>query len=104
MIDIFADIKPQPKLYIADVHIVGTYKARANSKKEELISVNLDRSPIVLVDGKVPTKRYETAFLKRVYNEHIKKGDFERMNLRIKSIDNPFFSSNLAYNFDYDKH
>jgi hypothetical protein len=103
MIDIFADIKTQPKLYIADVTVTGSYKARANSKKVDKIMILLGKVPIVLADdGLPPTKSMEQKFLSRVYDNHIKKGDFSRMNLRIVAIENITFSSKLAYNFDYN--
>lgn len=104
MIDIFADIKEQPKLYIADVTVTGSYKARANSKKLEKIMLLLGRVPIILLDGEPPTENYNQRFLRRVYDAHIKKGDFSSMNLRIAAIENVKFSSNLNYHFDYDKH
>jgi hypothetical protein len=104
MIDIFADIKERPKLYIADVTVSWNNKARANSKKSEKMMMALEKVPIVLLNGKSPTKNMEEKFLKGVHDTHIKKGDFSRMNLRIATVENIVFSSKLAYNFDYNKH
>jgi hypothetical protein len=104
MIDIFADIKDDPKLYIADVTVTGEHKVRANSKKSQKIMLILGKVPIILNDGKPPTKNAEYDFLQRVHLNHIKKGDFEKMNLKIAAIENIKFSSNLAYKFNYDKH
>lgn len=104
MIDIFADIKPQPNLYIADVTVIAHYKAIANSKKVEVITLHLEKTPIVLHEGKFPTDNYRKRFLRRVFDEHIKKGKFETTQIRVAKIENITFSSKLAYKFDYDKH
>ena len=67
MIDIFADIKPNPKLYIADVTLKFNYRPRKNSKTIEQYKVNLYQVPIVLNDGRFPTKETENSFMKRIF-------------------------------------
>ena len=101
MIDIFSDIKPQPKLYIADVKISVSYKVRS---KMETVNLNLKKIPIVLLNGKHPTNVSRIDFFRRLYDIHIKKGKFEKTTMKIISIENTKFSSNLAYEFNYDKH
>jgi hypothetical protein len=101
MIDIFEDIKPDPKLYIADIVISASYKVR---NKLEKVKVRIQQTPIVLANGKLPTKLIEERFFRGVYDNHIKKGKFENTTMKIESIENIRFSSNLAYVFNYDKH
>lgn len=103
MIDIFSDIKPQPKLYIADVTVSFDFKQRKNSKTVERNEVTLSKVPIVLNDGRFPTKRYERMFMKRVFDKY-GKGSFENSNIRLVKIENCKFSSDLAYKFDYNIH
>lgn len=104
MIDIFADIKPQPKLYIADVTVEARYKPRKNSKNVEVYKVTLESNPIVLVDGEFPTSRMRENFLRRTFLARINKGKFENASVRVVKIDNCKFSSELAYKFNYDIH
>lgn len=99
MIDIFEDIKPEPKLYIANVKLKIKYRPNAKSKKIEVTELILDKIPIVLSDGKIPNKEYKDSFIHRVYNNYIKKGTFNKMEIDIVSISNMKFSSNLAYDF-----
>lgn len=103
MIDIFADIKPNPKLYIADVTVKFNYRPRKNSKTIEQYKVNLYQVPIVLNDGNFPTKKTKNTFMKRVFITH-GKGKFQESNIRLEKIENCRFSSELAYEFNYDKH
>jgi hypothetical protein len=103
MIDIFADVKPRPKLYIADVTVRFNYRPRKNSKKVEQHIVNLYQVPIVLADGKFPTKTMEDSFMKKVFRVH-GKGKFEESNIRLEKLNNCKFSSELAYKFNYDIH
>jgi hypothetical protein len=103
MFDIFADFKPQPKLYIADVTVSFSYKPRKNSKTVERHTVTLEKVPIVLNGREFPTKKTEEHFMKRVFDKH-GKGKFDDSNMRLVKIDNCKYSSDLAYKFDYDKH
>lgn len=102
MIDIFEDIKLQPKLYIADIVVRVRYKPRANSKKVETINLTLEKNPVVLIDGEFPTKRYKDRFLKKIYESHLKRGSMSGVKIEVVSISNCKFSSNLSYNFDYN--
>lgn len=104
MIDLFADVKEQPKLYIADVTINVKYQTRVNSKITDERTIKLERIPIVLADNEIPTKKSENNFFKKVYKEHIHTGRYENARMRIVKLENVVFSSNLAYEFDYDKH
>lgn len=103
MIDIFEDIKPQPKLYIADVEVRISFKPRKNSSQMETYIVKIDKAPIVLVDNKFPTKKTEESFMKRVFQKHGRRS-FEKSNMKLIKISNCRLSSKLAYRFDYDKH
>ena len=103
MMDIFADFKPQPKLYIADVTVSFDFKPRKNSRTAERSTVTLEKVPIVLVGGKFPTKRTENHFMRRVF-ERYGKGKFENSNMRLVKLENCKYSSDLAYDFDYEIH
>lgn len=103
MIDLFEDVKPQPAIYIADVTVAFNFKPRKNSKKVERHSVTLEKIPIVLTDGKFPTKKKEASFMKRVFDKH-GKGSFENSAIRLVKLENCKFSSWLAYDFDYNVH
>jgi hypothetical protein len=101
--DIFADFKPQPKLYIADVTVSFDFKTRKNSKTLEKNTITLEKIPIVLNGKEFPTKRTEHNFMKRVFSRH-GKGSFENANMRLVKIENCKLTSKLAYKFDYNVH
>lgn len=103
MFDIFENFKPKPKLYIADVTVYFEFKPRKNSKDVERHQITLEKVPIVLDGDKFPTKKTKEHFMKRVFEVH-GKGSFENSNMRIVKIENKAYSSDLAYDFDYDKH
>jgi hypothetical protein len=103
MFDIFQE-KEQPKLYIADIIVEAKIPSKGKIIKYDTTNVNLHNQPIVLIYGKFPTKNTEDTFFRRVYQEHIHKGDFSKIKFSIKSIDNIRFSSNLMYKFDYNLH
>jgi len=103
MIDIFADVKPQPKLYIADVTVVFKFRPRKNSKKVETHTVRLYKYPIVLLDGDFPTNTSRNKFLQRVFRTY-GRGKLDTSNIKVEKIENCIFSSNLAYKFNYEIH
>lgn len=101
MIDIFAEVIIPPKLYIADVTLAYEYRARKNSKSIEKCKIKLEKYPIVLSNGKFPSKIIENNFMERVFRAH-GKGSYEDSNIRLVSIDNCKFSSKIAYKFNYN--
>lgn len=103
MFDIFEE-KEQPKLYIADVVVEVRIPSRGKQLRYDVSIVKLYNQPIVLLDNEFPTKRTEQTFFKRIYQEYIHKGDFDKIKFSIKSMSNIRFSSNLMYKFDYNLH
>lgn len=103
MIDIFDE--PTPKLYIADIHISVRIPTRSKKNKEYFTrNFLLERYPITLLDGKMPTERIANRLNCHIYDKHIKSGDMSNMIFRLENISNIKFSSNLAYKFDYSIH
>jgi predicted phosphodiesterase len=102
MIDIFVEEKP--KLYIADVYVVTYAPERKGSKKIRKIAIGLEKVPIVLLNGDFPTKNSRKRFMKRVFDQYIIRGDFDKVRFEVESISNVKFSSELAYNFDFNTH
>jgi len=103
MFDIFEDFKPQPKLYIADVTVSYDYKPRKNSRMVERSKITLEKVPIVLNGKEFPTKKSERYFMRRIFDKH-GKGRFEDSNMKLIKLENCKYSSDLAYEFDYEKH
>lgn len=104
MIDIFK----QPKLYIADIEIkykrtsTPPRKGRHNKKimvyeKAIELKLVLEKQPVLLLDGELPSKRYKEEFLKRFENRY--QGKFEELTFDIKIIKSTF-SSNINYPFN----
>jgi hypothetical protein len=89
---------------VADVVITSVYTPRKNSKKTEQQTIRLEKVPVVLHEGKFPTKKMEKKFMRRVFDNHIKTGDFNKTTFKVKEIKNIKLLSGLAYKFDYDKH
>ena len=79
------------------------YRHRKNSKTAYTNTITVNRVPIVLNNGKFPTKRTEEVFLKRVFKK-FGRGKFDQSNIKIVRIDNIKHSSKLAYKFDHNKH
>jgi hypothetical protein len=104
MIDIFADEKEQPCLYIADIKIRVVYPTKKGSKKMEELTINLDRSPVVLLKGEFPTNRTRENFLRRIHERSLKNKKYEDVRYSVLDISNIAFSSTLAYKFDYEIH
>lgn len=104
MIDIFS--KPeQPKLYIADIIISAMIPTRAKKKKEyDKIILKIEKYPMVLVNGQIPTERIKQSLFKKIFDNYINKGEYDKIIFKIGDISNIKFSSNLAYEFDYSKH
>ena len=104
MFDIFEE-KPQPKLYIADM--VLEYSTKKVTKKQVIRNktlVKLDKHPVLLVDGKLPTANYYKRFFKKIFEKSAISGNFDVVEYRVVSIDNVKLSSNLSYKFDYAIH
>lgn len=104
MFDIFEE-KEQPKLYIADM--VVEFCTKKVTKKQVIRNrraIRLDKQPILLTDGKLPTKNYERRFFKKVFENQKLSGSFDTVEYKVLSIDNAKYSSNISYKFDYDKH
>jgi len=102
--DIFEEKEP-PCLYIADVEVEVLTPSR--SKKVRTFDkslIKLFKYPMVLLNGKFPTKNSEEMFFKKIYNDRIGKGNFSDIKFKVLSIKNLKFSSKLAYKFDFDKH
>lgn len=102
MFDIFAEEKP--KLYIADVSIMTYMPERKGSKHIRRVRIDLGRVPIVLLNGDFPTKRTRNSFMRRVFDQYIGRGDFDKVRFEVESISNVTFSSELAYDFDFNIH
>ena len=77
-----------------------------SKKNKEYFTRNfiLEKYPITLLDGKIPTKRIADRLNSHIYEKHIKSGDMSNMIFKLESISNIKFSSNLAYKFDYSIH
>ncbi len=104
MFDIFEDRRP-PNLYVADVVVEILIPTRSKKKKSfDRILVNLEKIPIVLLDGNFPTKKIADSFFSRVHNNYIKRGNIQDMKFKMLSIKNLKFSSKLAYKFDFNEH
>jgi hypothetical protein len=104
MFDIFNE-DDYPKLYIADIHISVKIPTRSKKNKEYFTrNFMLEKYPITLLDGKIPTKRIADRLNSHIYEKHIKSGDMSNMIFKLESISNIRFSSNLAYKFDYSIH
>lgn len=104
MFDIFEDKRP-PSLYIADVIVEVLIPTRSRKTKSfDRILVNLEKIPMVLLDGSFPTQRIADSFFNRIHNNYIKRGDIKDIKFKILSIKNLKFSSKLAYKFDFDTH
>lgn len=104
MFDIFEE-KPQPKLYIADM--VLEYSTKKITKKQVIRNktlVKLNKQPVVLIDGALPTSNYQKRFFKKVFEKSGISGNFDLVEYRIVSITNMKLSSNLSYKFDYAIH
>ena len=100
--DIFSSVKRQPKLYIVDLSLRSEYKSRRNSKKSELVLMRIEKIPIMLHEGKLPSNNYRKKLIKRLHENYIKKGNFDNSIITITKIENITFSSKLSYRFDYD--
>jgi len=104
MFDIF-DEKPQPKLYIADIHIgVITRKKTKKQVLTSVINIISRNTSIVLLDNNFPTKKSENIFFKKIFDKYIDKGDINNVSFKIEKMDNIKFSSNLSYKFNYNEH
>jgi len=104
MFDIFEE-KPQPKLYIADM--IVEFCTKKITKKQVIRNktlVRLDKQPVLLVDGALPTSNYQRKFFKKIFEKKGISGNFDLVEYRIVSISNSILSSNLSYKFDYDMH
>jgi hypothetical protein len=115
MIDIFEsdeslllpeiEVEPEePKLYIADIVINVDIPTRSKKVKYERRTVKVERYPIILLNGSMPTRKTERSFFYRIYSKYISRGDFETIRFGIDSIKNIKFSSNLMYKFDLNVH
>jgi hypothetical protein len=104
MFNIFEE-KPQPCLYIADIIINVAIPTRSKKKKEfDRRIIKLEKYPIILLDGKMPSNKYATKFFKSIYEKYISRGSFETIRFEVKSMTNIKFSSKLNYMFDYSEH
>lgn len=104
MFDIFEE-KPQPKLYITDM--VVEFMTKKITKKQVIRNktlVRLDKQPVLLVNGEMPTNNYRRRFFKKVFEKKALSGNFDLVEYRVVSIGEPKFSSNLSYKFDYAIH
>ena len=104
MFDIFEE-KEQPKLYIADM--VVEFCTKKVTKKQVIRTrrmIRLDKQPLLLVDGNLPTKNYERRFFKKIFEKQGISGSFDAVEYKVLSINNPKLSSKLSYKFDYLKH
>lgn len=100
MFDIFNEPE-QPKLYIADITVIFKTPSRAKNVKYEESKIRLTNHPIVLLNGVIPSFNMEKRFFRFIHNNHIKKGEFEKIIFKIDNIENLRFSSNLMYKFDF---
>lgn len=100
MFDIFNEPE-QPNLYIADITVAIKIPSRLKKIKYEELTVRLNRHPIVLINGVMPSINMEKRFFKSIHRNNIKKGEFEKMIFKITKIDNIKFSSKLMYKFDF---
>lgn len=103
MFDIFEDVKPQPRLYIADIEILFTYKRRKNSKNIEENRINLKKYPVVLANKEFPTEKTKNNILKRIFQIY-GRGEYDKSKIKVLSIKNCKYSSDLAYKFNYNIH
>ncbi len=103
MFDIFEE-KEAPKLYIADIVVEAKIPTRGKVVKYNKRIVRLENHPIVLLNGKPPTRNTEQSFLKKIYDDKISISEFNKVKMSIQSIENIRFSSNLMYKFDYNLH
>lgn len=104
MFDIFEE-KKQPKLYIADM--VVEFCTKKVTKKQVIRNrriIKLDKQPILLTDGKLPTSNYEKRFFKKIFEKEGISGSFDVVEYKVLSINNPKFSSTISYKFDYTIH
>lgn len=104
MFDIFTEEKEQPKLYVADVSVIAYVPERKGSKKIIKMVMNMEKVPIILLNGDFPTERTKRNFMRRVYDNYIGRGKFDEVRLEIHEIKNVKFSSSLAYKFNFDVH
>ncbi len=106
MIDIFAPIKPD--IYIADISVeylvlLPNGKIHQKDKDKKPYTVSMERVPILLLNGKLPTKNYERKILMRFYKKANIKEDFNRIMFREIKIVNAKFSSKIQRHFDITK-
>jgi hypothetical protein len=103
MIDIFNE-REQPKLYIADIFIGFKRPVRSKHEKFETRIYKANDIPILLVDNRLPTKKYEDKFFRNIFDNYIKTGEYDKYQFRINKIENIRFSSNINYKFNYNTH
>jgi hypothetical protein len=104
-IDIFAEDKPQPKIYVADIEIeVKTPVKKIKVKRYDISKYTLEKISCVMNDGDIASQQQKRNLFKMIFKKYIGKGDFDELIFSITKISNVKFLSNLSYKFDYNKH
>ncbi len=95
MIDIFEE---EPMIYCADVEVSALIPIRG--KKFEKKILKMEKEPVTLLNGKIPSEKIKKRLFGRVYSNHINKSEFEKITFKVEKIYNVKFLSKLCYKFN----
>jgi hypothetical protein len=85
-----------PELFIADVEVSVTLSTKHKT------TLCMEKIPILLLDGKIPTKAQEQKLFKKFYSKFHIKEKFDKIKFSNVRIYNVKFSSKIQYDFKFD--
>lgn len=102
-IDLFAEQKPQPCVYVADIVIKVIIPSRSKKNPPEIREIRLEKHPFILDEKhNLATEKQKKRVCKAVYDRFIHKGEFSQIRFEVGHPTNVKFLSKVSYNFDYN--
>ena len=102
-IDLFAEEKPQPCVYVADLHIKVITPSRSKKNPPEIREIKLEKHPFILDDKhNLATEKQKQRVCRAVYDRFIHKGEIDKIIFQVGHPTNVKFLSKVSYNFDYN--
>lgn len=102
-IDLFAEEKPKPCVYVADLHIKVIIPSRSKKNPPEIREIKLEKHPFILDDKhNLATEKQKQRVCRAVYDRFIHKGEFDKIIFQVGHPTNVKFLSKVSYNFDYN--
>ncbi len=89
-----------PDIYCVNLTLRVVYPSKSKYKAPEVRKIHLEKVPVLLLNNELPAKE-KTDLFRKVFDEHIHKGDFSKYKFSIQNMEIIKFLSKICYQYSF---